>query len=80
MHDAWSFGLLTTSKLLLCVETVTNIHQAADGSLWLDVELLESAPSGADRLGVPVLVSPTSKKTCSVNCANIVAALELADT
>lgn len=84
MTDNWSFGLLLTTGQVLCIHAIDNIVQAADGSIWLDVEMQSEGswglPDDTSISGVPALVSPTSRTKASVNAASVVAAFELADT
>ena len=81
MSDHWSFGLLTTANVIIAIERITDISKAADGSVWLDAELLTTAPFGENTVsGFPIFVAPTSRTTCSINAAHVVAAIELADT
>lgn len=74
MHDSWSFGLLTVSGTTICIESITSVHQAADGSIWLDVVLMQTTNAKN------TFVAPTSRTSASINSAHIVAAFELADT
>lgn len=83
--DVWSFGLLLTTGHMLHIQRICDVKQAADHSLWLDVEL---APPGdtafgdmAAKCGWPAfLPAPTTREMCSVAVAQIVCAVELADT
>jgi hypothetical protein len=75
MDDTWVFGLLLSTGKVLAIEHIDEVHRAADGSLWIDV----------DMCGDPVdawaaLHAPTSRTRASVNVAHIVCALELSDT
>jgi hypothetical protein len=83
-NDAWAFGLLLTTQRVLHVETILDVSQAADGSLWLDVRLGKQGSVnalGVTRAGWPPLAhSPTDRDTCSVAVSHIVCAVELADT
>jgi hypothetical protein len=82
--DNWHFGLLLTTGQMLHIATIQNVHQSADGGLWLDVELLEpdSFWNGrAIKRGWPAgAFAPTARRVCSVNVAHVVCAVELADT
>ena len=83
-YDAWAFGLLLTTGRVLHVETIHDVSQAADGSLWLDVRLGKQNDVDAEhpqKVGWPPLAhSPTDRDTCSVAVSHIVCAVELADT
>ena len=36
MDDSWSFGLMLTTGVVVAIETINAVHQAADGSIWID--------------------------------------------
>lgn len=77
-EDSWQFGLLLDTGITLAITHIQNISHAADGSLWLDVEMMSSHPTQyADE---SVWISPTSRTVASVAVSHIVAAFELADT
>jgi hypothetical protein len=82
--DTWSFGLLLVTGHVIGISTINNIHQAADGSIWLDVEMLDDDamfPSSSRMRHWPKpLTAPTSRLTASINAAHVVCAVELADT
>ena len=50
MMDDWTFGLLMDTGTTLVIGTIHRVHQAADGQLWLDVSLGETAPYGGSEL------------------------------
>jgi hypothetical protein len=76
--DCWQFGLLMTTGHTIGISSIVDVHQAADGSLWLDVSMLTSDYEGiAD---VPLFLAPTSRTFASINAAHVVAAFELSDT
>jgi ABC-type molybdate transport system ATPase subunit len=54
-----------------CIQTV---HQAADGTIWLDVELL------ADQDEIVYWQPPSSRLKASINASHVIAAFELWDT
>jgi hypothetical protein len=57
------------------------VQQAADGSLWLDVEL--SADTGlidTEQDGRRHITAPTSRHHASINAGHVVLAFETADT
>jgi len=83
LNDVWEFGLLLTTGQLLHIETIHNVCQAADGSLWLDVRLGKKSLAHADYAAAgwpPMLHAVCDRDTCSVAVAQIVCAVELADT
>jgi hypothetical protein len=76
--DVWFFGLLTVDGTIIGIQRIEAIKQAADGSIWIDVQLLDSEPSNSS--GKKLFLSPTSRTSASINTSHIVAAFELADT
>jgi hypothetical protein len=84
MDDVWSFGLLLAGGQVLGVAHIDDVRQAADGSLWLEVELLEVSPVRSDRSwglwSNGLVLAPTSRIKASVAVAHVVCAVELADT
>lgn len=78
MSDCWSFGLLLLTGDTICIKQITNISQAADGGLWLDVIMMDAKPVYG--FGGNLLVSPTSRSKASINASHIVVAVELSDT
>jgi hypothetical protein len=76
MGDTWSFGLLLTTGQVLCISTITKITQGADGSLWLDVDMMLNDGWLKD-VTAQAITSPTSRTTASVNAAHVIAAFEL---
>ena len=75
MEDAWVFGLLLSTGKVLAIEHIDEVRQAADGSLWIGIDMCRD-PANAWAAIHP----PTSRTRASVNVAHIVCALELADT
>jgi len=74
MGDTWSFALLTTDRTAILISTIMNVRQAADGSIWLDVELLESDEwkfwqNNLCAMGYQILTAPTSRTSARVNAA-----------
>jgi hypothetical protein len=83
-NDVWAFGLLLTTGRILHIETILDVSQAADGSLWLDVRLGKQGDVHTDypeKSGWPPLSHAfNDRDTCSVAVSQIVCAVELADT
>jgi hypothetical protein len=85
MTDDWSFGLTLVSGFTLAISSIIDVQQAADGSIWLDVRMLNceearGLPQG-DGTHWKLLASPTKdRRTASVAAVYIVAAVELAYT
>jgi len=75
MTDTWWFGLMMSNGTVIGIHRILNVDQAADGTIWLTVELLSDTP-GDDR----VFIAPTSRLTASINASHVVAAYELVDT
>lgn len=69
----------------MVIEHISNVHQAANGSIWLDVKMREKAAWLESELGdspsrLTYLAAPTERASASVNAAHVVAAFELAST
>lgn len=75
MTDTWWFGLMMSNGTVIGIHRILSVDQAADGSIWLTVELLSDTP-GDDR----VFIAPTTRLTASINASHVVAAYELVDT
>jgi hypothetical protein len=81
MTDTCSFGLLLSTGVILYVESITAVHQAADQSLWLDLNMgMGDDLTRTGLWGFPLASAPTSRPQASVNAAHVVAAFELTDT
>jgi len=78
MTDAWHFGLLTTSGTVIGIHQIHRTYQAADGSIWIDVELMSVYPPAVAENNM--FIAPTSRTQASINTSHIVTAFELADT
>ncbi|CAN5729743.1 hypothetical protein BH23CYA1_BH23CYA1_00930 [soil metagenome] len=78
MGDEWSFGLMTTTGVVICINSISSISQAADGSIWLDVDLMPDEVTPVS--GMTMFCAPTSRTKASLNASHIIAAFELADT
>jgi hypothetical protein len=80
-NDVWFFGLLLSTGQCLAVESICGVSQAADGSVWLTVWMVDGSWKPYQQIaGTTLVTSPTSRTTASVNVSHIVAAMELADT
>ena len=82
MTDVWSFGLLLETGHTLCIERIVAVTQGADGTVWIDVEMLTRPPLTGPPFGAvhKPLTAPTPRTRASVQASKIVAAFELADT
>jgi hypothetical protein len=79
--DNWHFGLALTTGQVLYVEHLSDVRQAVDGSLWLEVVLYGQADADTHLWKFGKLIgAPTSRKHASVNAAHVVFVVELADT
>jgi hypothetical protein len=74
--DSWYFGRVMSNGDVLAVRTITAIHEARDGSLWIDVRLQDHR---LDHWPDYVVVAPTSRTMASINAAHVVYAFELAE-
>ena len=80
MSDSWYFGLLTINNVIIGIQCIDEVHQAIDGTIWLDVTLLDTNPIRSDSLQQDILIAPTSRTRASINVNHIVVAFELEDT
>jgi hypothetical protein len=82
MGDVWSFGLLMRDGTIIGIQSIESVKQAKDGSIWLDVRLMESSDSTVAWLKKfdKTFVAPTSRIEASINASYVMAAFELADT
>ncbi|ADE15880.1 hypothetical protein Nhal_2815 [Nitrosococcus halophilus Nc 4] len=85
MNDTWFFGVLLDTGQMLGIEHINKVRQAANGDVWIDVEMLEHRQFRVEYLpdswkGVKLLCSPTSRTDTSINTRHIVAVFDLADT
>ncbi|MBI4780326.1 MAG: hypothetical protein HY785_03280 [Oscillatoriophycideae cyanobacterium NC_groundwater_1537_Pr4_S-0.65um_50_18] len=80
MSDSWYFGLLTTNNKILGIQCIDEVYQAADGSIWMDVTLLDTNLLRRDTILQEVIIAPTSRTRASINVNHIIAAFELEDT
>jgi hypothetical protein len=80
MSDSWYFGLLTVNNTIIGIQCIDGVSQAADGSIWMDVTLLDTNLLRTDVLQQDIIIAPTSRTRASINASHIVAAFELEDT
>jgi len=73
------FSLLLDTRHVLVIDAVTGVRQAANGDVWVDVELL--IPFRKD--GFPwghfpvVKTTGSDRAACSINAARVVAVVEV---
>jgi hypothetical protein len=84
MTDEWTYGLMTPSGKVIVISTIKKVHQAKDGSIWIDVKLSRNPgfvdTSGASGFkGSDFVFCPTSREEASINTSHIICAFELAD-
>ncbi len=77
--DEWTFCLLLSTGQGLIISSISSVNRATDGSIWLDVNMIDRTTWG-EKLPFQKIEAPTSRKTASVNASHIVAAFEIADT
>jgi hypothetical protein len=82
MMDNWHFGLLLTTGKTLLISQITNLHIAADNSIWIDVDMQSEEEAKTHYWGKSwnLIGSPTRRPNASINTAHIICAVELADT
>jgi len=83
MCDTWGFGLLLENGNVLGIEQIEKIVQAADGSLWLDVKLLDynwhiDDEYLEDFFSGKIIKAPMPDRCyATINASKIVVALEI---
>jgi len=77
--DSWFFGLLMDTGQTICIRAINRVQQGADGTIWIDVEMSDELPL-AWRQNGGMIITPTSRRTASIQASKIMAAFELADT
>lgn len=87
IDDEWSFGLLLVTGQMLAIAHIVDVRQAADGSIWLDVRMLDlddvdslTRSFSGLKHWPKALGAPTSRLQASVNAAQVVCAFDIADT
>jgi hypothetical protein len=83
MGDSWHFAIVLTSGDALYVEHIDDVCLSPTGTIWLDVTLYTQKE--ADRHDwqiwkTKLLGAPTSRLSASINAAEILYVVELADT
>ena len=79
MDGTWCFGLVLSTGRTLAIENIYDVHQAADGSLWIEVRMSANCGHIKDFGGHPVITAPTARDHASINASHVVMAFELAD-
>lgn len=82
MSDTWFFAFIMTNGTIVHFDTILGVTQAADGSIWIDVDLL---PPGQHPPQMPAsdrdFKAPTTSRTqASIHASHIMFAIETADT
>lgn len=79
MQDDWYFALIMVNGDAVHCSRICDVSLAANGEIWLDVELLRDVPHLAidERRNVFAL---TTRCYASLNAAHVMVALETADT
>ena len=77
MDDVWGFRLMLENGTVIAIECIDKVVQAKDGSLWLDVQLLDH-PGNSDLDDDKIFIAPHSDRPCaSINASKVVAAFEI---
>lgn len=81
MMDEWFFGLVMTNGDILAVQTIDQVSQAADDTIWLDIYLLtDDYVSMKDLREFRVVTALEDRQRASVNASHVLYALELANS
>jgi hypothetical protein len=67
---------------IIGIQSIESVIEAKDGSIWLDVRLMESSDDTVAWLDKfdKKIVAPTSRFEASINASYVMAAFELVDT
>jgi hypothetical protein len=79
MREDWVYGFVMAYGSIIAVERVEAVHQAADGSLWMDVRLAPADDYWSGNYDPSVFGAPSTRRQASINCAHVAAAFELVD-
>ena len=82
MGDRRNFAFLMATGDMVHFETILDVHKAADGSLWVDVALVDGVPmsnQGCSTKGRHI-VTPVDRQIASINIGHIALAFETAET
>ena len=79
-NDIWSFAFLLVTGEYLLFSHINRVVQSANGTLWIDVELLRPEDCEFWMSGKKIFCPPSSRRGCSVNASHIICAFEIADT
>ena len=73
LTDSWGFGLMMSNGQTIPINSIHAVHQAADQSIWLDVELL------TDQEEI-YWHPPATRLKASINASHVIAAFEIWDS
>lgn len=74
MMDNWYFGLLLMTGEVLAIACIDAVRESKYGTVWIDVEMLDSKPFIGDKHPFQLFTAPTLRTKASVNAAHVVAA------
>ena len=86
MDDVWGFGLLMDNGILIGIQAIEDIVQAADGSLWLNVRLMRKEddifPNEHLWTGkfITNFTANEDREMATINASKVVAAFEIWDS
>ena len=75
--DVWPIGLMCVGNVIINIDGISRVYQAADGKVWLDGSLADVLLRHPDYKSFSGLCS---RKTVSINTSHIICACEAADT
>jgi hypothetical protein len=80
MSDCWGFGLMLKNGTVIAIECIDKVVQAKDGSLWLDVQLLDHT-GNSDLDDDNIFTAPHSDRpSASINASEVVFAFEICES
>lgn len=79
MKEPGKYGLMLTGGNIIAVERILKLHTAVDGTIWLDVRMVETGDYVPGSLDRRVFTAPSDALEASVNASAIVAAFTFAN-
>ena len=79
MKKPGKYGLMLSAGNILAVERILEVHTAADGTIWLDVRMVETGDYLPGSLDRRVFTAPSDALEASVNASAVVAAFTFAN-
>ena len=79
MTEPGKYGLMLSGGNIIAIERIVEIHRAVDGTIWLDVRMVETGDYVPGSLDRRVFTAPSAAVEASVNASAVVAAFTFSD-